>query len=382
MFYLILINVLLFSLGQLAAINRSGGGFNIYFFDIFVIFTNIILFFLLVKRGKFKINFPLLVFIFLFTFSGLLTITQIYFFPYLEQLKVLSYLLRFSLYFVFGYLIYLFKINNLLYLSELKKIFIFNFFFLTFLNILQLIFLRDLTDLAQFGWDPHIGRLTGTFLDPNFMAFYLCLYYIFNYFFLKNRYIEYLSILSVFLTQSRNGIITLLFIFLLLNFKNLKKLIPLLMISLFILIINPRILERFSQFSDANDSSYVRLVSWNEALKAFSLSNFSGLGFNNYKNNLEFYRITDLESLNRNSSTSTDSSLLQVLVTLGPLGILIFIVLLLSFLFTKGFSYMNFVIVFSLLFNSQFINSLFFPQICIFLFIILFLGIDIKDFEI
>ena len=41
------------------------------------------------------------------------------------------------------------------------------------IGFVQLYFLPDLIGLASEGWDPHIGRLVSSFLDPNFFAAYL-----------------------------------------------------------------------------------------------------------------------------------------------------------------------------------------------------------------
>ena len=380
MFWLILLNFISFSLGQLSAVSRSDG-LNIYFFDIFLIFSNLTLFFYIMRRGKFKINFPLLTFIFFFLYSLIFTFSQIYYFDFLSILQSLSYLLRFSAYFIFGYFIYLLLSSKLLSTDQLKNIFVINFIFLTTLNLLQLVFLNNLTYLAQYGWDPHIGRLTGSFLDPNFMAFYLCIYYVLNNYFIKNKYLEYISIFSIFLTLSRNGILTFLLLFLILNIKNFKKLIILFFCFLLFLIINPRILDRFIQFQNSDDSSYQRVISWNEALKLSNFNNFQGVGFNNYKNNLEFYRINSLDSLKRNSVNSTDSSFLHVYVTLGFLGLILVLVLLGGFMFKKGFIMLNTILLIGLFFNSQFINSLFYPQISVLLFCTLNLGIYLKESE-
>jgi hypothetical protein len=380
MFWLILLNFISFSLGQLSAVSRSDG-LNIYFFDIFLIFSNLTLFLYIMKRGKFKINFPLLTFIFFFLYSLIFTFSQIYYFDFLSILQSLSYLLRFSAYFIFGYFIYLLLSSKLLSTDQLKNIFVINFIFLTTLNLLQLVFLNNLTYLAQYGWDPHIGRLTGSFLDPNFMAFYLCIYYVLNNYFIKNKYLEYISIFSIFLTLSRNGILTFLLLFLILNIKNFKKLIILFFCFLLFLIINPRILDRFIQFQNSDDSSYQRVISWNEALKLSNFNNFQGVGFNNYKNNLEFYRINSLDSLKRNSVNSTDSSFLHVYVTLGFLGLILVLVLLGGFMFKKGFIMLNTILLIGLFFNSQFINSLFYPQISVLLFCTLNLGIYLKESE-
>ncbi len=380
MYFLILLNFILFTLGQLVAISRSGGGLNIYLFDIFLFFLNFILVINILKRGKFKINFPLFSFTLFFIFSLIFTGIQIYYFDLKQQIQVFSYVIRFSNYFLFGYLLYSLLSSKLLSIDELKKILQINFFVLSILNLLQLIFLNNLSSLAEFGWDPHLGRLTGTFLDPNYMAYYLCLYYLLNHFYLKDRWIEYLSIFSIFLTLSRNGILTFFIVFVLCNLRDVKKLTLLLIMILIFMLFDPRLIDRFLQFQDREDSSYVRLISWNEALKIGYMTNFSGIGFNNYKNNLEIYNIVSQDSLTKNSVASSDSSFLHVFVTLGLLGFLLLLVNLISFVFGKNsLIFPNLVVLISLIFNSQFINSLFFPQISLLLFLILFMGIFISE---
>jgi hypothetical protein len=372
--HLILINLLLFSSGQIAALNRSGG-LNIYLFDILVIISNFVIFGYLLNRGKFKINFPLLSFILFILFTLLITILQIYYFDFLSQFLILSYLLRFSSYFFFGYFVYILVLNNLVSKEDLKRILTINFWFITALNALQLVFLNNLSELARFGWDPHINRLAGSFLDPNFMAFYLCLYFILNRYFLKNNYIEYIAIISIFLTVSRNGILTFLIILLLSTKITIKKIIYFFLIFSLLLLLVPQVFNRFTQFSDSNDSSYQRLISWNEGLKVANFSNFWGIGFNNYRNSAEFYKINSGQELVKNSANSVDSSLLFILITTGVFGLVVFVIHLISFTFQNKLIWQNVVLLVGLLFNSLFINSLFYPQTCLFLYLILFIGL-------
>ncbi len=374
MFYLILINLLLFSSGQIATITRNGG-LNIYLFDIFLIISNFVIFGYLMKRGKFKINFPLLSFILFILFSLFVTIFQIYYFDLLSQFLILSYLVRFSSYFFFGYFIYLLILNKLVTKDNLKRILTINFWFLTSLNALQLIFLNNLSELATFGWDPHINRLTGSFLDPNFMAFYLCLYFILNKYFLQNKYIEYLTIISIFLTVSRNGILTFLIVLILSTKLTIKKFVYFFIILILLLMFVPQISNRFTQFSDSNDSSYQRLISWNEGLKVANFSNFWGVGFNNYRNSAQFYKINSGQELIKNSANSVDSSLLFILITTGVFGLVIFVIHLFSFTFQNKLIWQNIVLLVGLLFNSLFINSMFYPQTCLLLYLSLFIGL-------
>src|SRR5258708_2952386 len=47
-----------------------------------------------------------------------------------------------------------------------------------FLGFVQLIFFPDLETLKFFGFDPHQGRLTSTFLDPNFTGAFLNIFFL------------------------------------------------------------------------------------------------------------------------------------------------------------------------------------------------------------
>lgn len=47
--------------------------------------------------------------------------------------------------------------------------------FLVVVGYLQLIFIPDFSFMAQYGWDPHIGRMLSTFFDPNFFGAMLAL---------------------------------------------------------------------------------------------------------------------------------------------------------------------------------------------------------------
>jgi hypothetical protein len=331
-------------------------------------FGNLILF------RNFKINLNFLVFIFFILISLTITIPKVYFLGIEENLKILSYLVRFSNFYMFSYLLYQHLYFNIISKASLIKILRTNFYVLTILNIVQLIFFSNLGFLAVHGWDPHINRLTGTFLDPNFMAFYLCLYFVLNEVLIKSKWISIISIISIFLTISRNGIITFIIIYLIINFKKLKKLFLITVILFTVALISPNFISRFQGFQDHNDSSYLRIGSWFQATQVFVFGGGEGVGFNNYKNSLINWNLISIDDYDAHHSTSSDSSLLFILSTTGVIGLILILLLLLSFIKNKY----SLGVVLGLLFNSLFINSFFYPQTSVLLFLTLLICLDLN----
>lgn len=349
-------------------------GFNLYFFDLFLILSIFIFGLICVFKRLFRFTFPLLIFV---LFNLTLILISIFSVsieaPTYELVKIFSYLIRVDLYFLFGYFVFIFLKEGYVNIGILKNDLVLNFWIVTFLNLLQLIFLPNLTELAIYGWDPHLGRLVGTFLDPNFLAFYLVTYFILNKYFLKNNLIMYVSIISVFLTLSRNGIITLLLVLLLTSKLNFKKTIYSILFIFILLLSIPNLNSRFLGFVNEDDSSYQRVVSWSEGYRVLLFSGFEGVGFNNYRNSNYLNNLLSKDSLSRNSSTSVDSSFFHILITGGFYSLILSLIFFISLLYRKKIIYPNLVLLVSLGFNSLFINSLFYPQISVMLFLTFFI---------
>lgn len=81
---------------------------------------------------------------------------------------------------------------------------------LIILGFIQYIFVPNLSFLAPAGWDPHIGRLVSTWLDPNFFGVF-CVLYILLLLQVKKTYpllwlaTVILTILALMATQSRSS---------------------------------------------------------------------------------------------------------------------------------------------------------------------------------
>lgn len=247
---------------------------------------------------------------------------------------------------------------------------------------IQYFFYSDLHNISYLGWDEHMVRMVSVFLDPNFAgAFFVLLFLFLINLFLKKKNIlmglfSVLTMGAIFLTFSRSALImlivssTILFIQL-----NKKKWIGLLLtITLLALLLS-------SRFFDIENINLFRIVSSeariNTAVRSIEIIKdhpIFGVGFN-------AYRYAKLDKVSRNDSSKlishadagTDNSFLLVLATTGIVGLIIY-----SFMWVKLVkmsSSLGIASVIGIFINSMFINSLFYPFIMFWLWIILALSI-------
>lgn len=366
---LLLLTLTAFTLGSLGQISR-GSGFNFYLFDLVVVGANLYLLLFFLKKKKFYINSPLILFSFFSVFSLVITLFNLSGFTFLEQIFTVSFWLRFNLYFMFAYFVLNCVKFNFISLQSLKNTLLYNFYFLLFLNFIQYILIRDISFMEVYGFDPHTQRLTGFFLDPNFMGFYLLLYFYCNETYLKNKYVSYLALVMIFLTDSRSAVLCLSIYLIYLLFQNFKQTFIYIILSTLLFLFS-NLTARFELVSASNDSSALRYDSWQNALTIYNFGPDFGIGFSNYRNYLKALNLVSPENYYLNSSNYSDSSLLSVLVFSGIGGIIIFLAFLLSYVASKN----NLILLILILINSFIINSLFFPALTLLIFLLLNLGL-------
>lgn len=247
---------------------------------------------------------------------------------------------------------------------------------------IQYFFYPALRNLYYLGWDEHLYRMFSSFLDPNFAGAFFVLLTLFNTYLLLSYFkkkdyiktvllftIELLTLASIFLTYSRSAILMFLvggLIFLFLCVKTLKKriLIACLYLSLFIIAIF--ILPRSFQTEGTNllrsVSSLARIGSSQNAIIIFKDNPILGVGFNAYRYAQKKYGFIKGEDWEKShAGAGTDNSFLFILATTGVLGIASYIYLLRSIL--KNRNKVLIASLFALFINAFFINSLFFPFI-------------------
>lgn len=358
---LFLLTLLSFIIGPFVSLNRQIG---IYFFDIMAVLGTLIFFIEILKRKILYINLAFLIFTFFVIFSLVISLFLIDF----ENLfRSLLYLGRFAFYFLFSYFSFILFKFRVLEISKFYNYLKISIIFMILGSFWQYLFIRDISFMSVYGFDPHTQRMVGFLLDPNFLGVLSIIFYIFNKRFFNSFFIEYSCLLIVFLTQSRSSIILLSIVIIFFNLTKIPSLIINFIFLSFLLFVNSSLIERVGHLKASNDSSYLRIESWKNAYYLYSFSDLFGVGFNNYKNSLINQNLISPENYNSNSSTFSDSSLLSVLALTGILGLILYIVLFISFIR----NYQDLLFIGVLFFGSIFINTLFFPPILLFSFLIL-----------
>ena len=257
------------------------------------------------EKPKIFRHFKNFLYIALFTY-----LASIFVFNKVEVFYGLLYFARLASYFYFFILIWNFtkgKANNsnLLRNSALIVILISAIF-----GWIQYLILPDIKPFTIFGWDEHLFRIVGTFLDPAYLSLLLVLGIILS----PSKLIDIFLTLTLAFTYSRAGYLAFLPAVV---FQSKYLLIVLLG---FLILILPRPagesvrLERTASITQ-------RLENYKETLSIIKSSPLIGVGFNN----LCLAKNSDFSS---HSCSGSDSSLLFILATTGIIGLISFIYLL------------------------------------------------------
>ena len=242
--------------------------------------------------------------------------------------------------------------------------------------------------LTELGWDPHVGRLTSTFLDPNFAAgAFAFLLALLGGRFLREknsgRQVLILTSAGIFgaallLTFSRSGLLALGVSGLVLGiFGNRRILLAGILVAMLGVAGSPRLAERVGEFSQSVESlgtasqqvldptAQLRVNSWNEGWRIFAEKPLLGVGFGAYKFHQNF------SAADSHAATGSDASLLNVAATTGISGLAIFGIFLWN-LAAAHFRAKNWGFLAAcagLLVHSIFVNSLFFAPLALIFFV-------------
>lgn len=201
------------------------------------------------------------------------------------------------------------------------------------LGFLQLAVFPDIGPLASYGWDPHIGRLVSSFLDPNYLGGYLAVLlaavlgaYLGGG---EGRRLPWLTaglvVVASVLTYSRSGYLAVAAVVFFFGLRYSWKLLLLALAVITPLALSiPRVQERVAGGFSVDGTSQARIKSWQDALTVIGAFPVTGVGYNNYGNaQVELGIIpsgTEGHSIN-----GSDSSLLNVQATTGAIGFGIFV---------------------------------------------------------
>ena len=364
--------------GQLVRIPLFGQEVSFTVSDIFVLILAVaFLFYFFFNRIAIvipkKIMLPTAVFSLFATSSTVFALNQ---FSTKEIFVSSLFLLRFLLY--FSVMIITLNVVKREKMEKWVNIFLSAGTILVFLGFLQLLFVPNLLFLAPYGWDPHKMRIVSSFLDPNFVGIvfvFLASFSLSSYLFKKNLVLLFVflsSSIAVLLTFSRSSYLAflcaLLVIGILKSFRITSFAILIFLVS-FIFI--PQARERVTGAITFDETVKARIESWQRALLVFKDHFLVGVGFNTYRYTQASYGFFENDQdLGGHSGAGSDSSLLLVAATTGVFGLAAFMWILISIWSTVAkSSKRSFVALgtsasfIGLVVHSQFVNSLFFPQI-------------------
>jgi len=379
--YLFPLLFLAFSFGELARI-RLFASVNSGFFDLILVCI-LGIWILFSKKSKYNLLKPLLIFSGVAFLSLIINLGKFH----LDQIFISSlYLVRFILY--AGIYFVLIDTDKKL----VKKIPIYMMFsglIILVVGIFQYFLYPSLKNLYYLGWDDHMYRLFGTFLDPNFTGAFLVLLLVFIFilreklFQKKYVWVSYLiiavNLIAIVLTFSRGALLMLLicvvtYSFISKNWKITGGLILGFVIVFFIL--SPKFyVENMNLLRFA--STEARLESAKSALSIWQ-DNPMGVGFNTYRFARKAYEPTDWTDFGpSHAGSGVDNSFILVLVTAGFVGLgaylyLLFRMLRLGFSNIKNnkFALVLTVSLVGLIGNSLFINSLFYSFLLFWIFVL------------
>lgn len=250
---------------------------------------------------------------------------------------------------------------------------------------IQFFFYPSLRNLYYLGWDEHLYRMFSSFLDPNFAGSFFVLNFLliggifFDY--LKDKkwergllgFLGMLTLLAVFLTYSRSALLMFsisVFVFLIMVGRK-RWLIGFLLISAIVFILLPKAFQTEGTNFFRVVSSQARLRSAENALIIFKENPVLGVGFNAYRYAQHRYGFLKGEKWQiSHGGAGADNSFLFVLATTGVVGFIAYLYLWIKIFQSnikasiKG--YISLVVIASclgLFVNALFINSLFYPFI-------------------
>jgi len=269
-------------------------------------------------------------------------------------------------------------------------------FIILLAGFIQYFLYPNLRNLYYLGWDEHNYRMFSVFFDPNFAGAFFVLFFLFLtgriHFYVNNNKrrnailmttIAAVTVTAIFLTYSRSAIIMLavgLGSYLVLI--NKKKFLLLLLgaIVLVVILLSPTFNKEGTNLF-RKTSSMSRIETYSGALKIIQNHPLFGIGFNSYRYAQQAYGFRGVGTeFPSHADAGTDNSLLFVAATTGVFGLIAYLYLwfkILSHAFLirkKENDILPIVVIAStigLFADSFFINSLFFPAIMLWMWILI-----------
>jgi hypothetical protein len=312
-------------------------------------------------------------------------VLSIFWFNQIEVLYGLLYLLRLAAYFYF--LIYV--VNFVRSDSNHKKLLVDSLLVISaasaFFGWIQFVWVPSIKPFFVLGWDEHLYRLVGTFLDP----VYVGLTIVFGLIISITRFIEtqrkmYLFLVmfllgSLAFTYSRASYLAFFagaaFIGI---YKKKIRLIAFIFLALVTaIILLPTSGNQILRFT-RSFTAIARIANYKTTFEIFAKSPVFGIGYNNLC--LANQKYVGPQKFSSHSCSGSDSSLLFILATTGIIGLIAFSYMLIKlsgFLIPDSNSRILISSFAALLIHSIFSNSLFYPWVMGWM--VILLGISLRS---
>jgi len=381
-------------LGQLTRFSLSSGG-SIVLNDFLIPLVFFV--WLLIKLRKKEIpiyktslNWPLGLFILIALFSLLLNWNH--FLPS-EIIQGAAYLVRFVSYALVFFLT-LDVVKDKDTFSKFYNFAIWTGLLFAFLGFLQLVFIPSFEFMAKYGWDPHLNRLLSTFFDPNYAGGFLvlvCSLVLGRMLFTDNKaekglwfYAFLFLTLAIILTYSRSTYLAFAIMVLVIGILRSWRLLLFGALALVVAFFAfPRMQERILGGFSLDATAKMRLENYKEAQEIIEDNWLIGVGYNNLRAVREAYgQVLDVKS---HAAGGFDSTFLTILATTGVFGLLVYLWLCFRILketfkqfwdkksspVLRGLGLGIFAGFLGLIAHSQFVNSLLYPHIMLYLWFVL-----------
>lgn len=241
-------------------------------------------------------------------------------------------------------------------------------------GLVQYFLYPDLRNLGYLGWDPHYYRLFSTLLDPNFAGIVLVLGFLLGLYFWKQTRLKAALVLGqtllfvgILLTYSRSSYIGFLLGIIVYSFLTRQKHLALGILMLFFAAIAILPLRDMTILRlDRAETAIARIGNWQQGIQIFSERPIFGWGFNA----LRFVQGGDATS---RAAAGVDNSFLFVLATTGLVGFATYLWLIALIVKLGKNTSLGHVLIASIAgvsAHSLFINSLFYPWVMIWLWIL------------
>lgn len=285
----------------------------------------------------------------------------------------------------YALLYFVFKEFDAKFKLRISYVLLFSGFLVVLLGFVQYFFYPSLRNLYYLGWDEHLYRLFSSFLDPNFAGAFFALFFLFSISFIPDfikdkKWLRFsivstvavLTLGALYLTYSRSALIMLIVsVAAYLYLINKKRLVVFILLGILLAIF---ILPKSFQTEGTNflrsASSNARVEGVKEALGVIQKNPIYGVGFNAYRYARNQQGLSGPNWQISHGAAGTDNSFLFVLATTGVIGFVVFLWLLYK-IFSLGLinikknklSVVLLSLIAGLIFNSLFINSLFYVLI-------------------